>query len=212
MSDRVILISGATGGLGGAVTAKFLSAGDRVIPLGHEAGDLTSPAASSAVVADAMSKYGRIDALVHVMGGFAGGKPVSETDDATWTKMFSLNLNSAFYLCREVLRHLDRGGRIVAIGSRTGVQPAAGLAAYGASKAALNALIQTIALEVKDAGITANVVLPSVIDTPANRAGASPQQIAKWVTPQSIAEVVYFLCSEAASDINGALIPVYGRA
>jgi Dehydrogenases with different specificities (related to short-chain alcohol dehydrogenases) len=126
--------------------------------------------------------------------------------------MLNLNLNAAFYLCREVLRHLDRGGRIVAIGSRAGVQPAAGLSAYGASKAALNALIQTIALEVKDDGITANVVLPSVIDTEANRAGATPEQIAKWVAPESIAGVVYFLCSEAASNINGALIPVYGRA
>ncbi|HUS05637.1 MAG TPA: SDR family NAD(P)-dependent oxidoreductase [Bryobacteraceae bacterium] len=212
MSDRVVLISGATGGLGTAVTERFRSAGDRVVALGRGAGDLTSPAGADAVVADTMSNHGRIDALIHVLGGFAGGKPVSETEDATWTKMINLNLNSAFYLCRAVLRQLDRGGRIVAIGSRTGVQPASGLSAYGASKAALNALIQTIALEVQDQGITANVVLPSVIDTEANRQNATAEQIAKWVSPESIAGVVYFLCSEEASHINGALIPVYGRA
>jgi NAD(P)-dependent dehydrogenase (short-subunit alcohol dehydrogenase family) len=103
-------------------------------------------------------------------------------------------------------------GRIVAIGSRTGVEPAAGLSAYGVSKAALIALMRTIAAEVRNSGVTANIVSPSVIDTPANRAASPAADFSKWVQPESIARLLVFVASDAAADVNGAVIPIYGRA
>lgn len=225
VSERIVLISGANGGLGGAVSERFLSAGDRVVGVARSAegpkhpryigigADLTSAEEVRATIADLIKSHGRIDVFLHLMGGFAGGKSAAETDDETWKRMLDLNLNAAFYLFREVLPPMTRAGkgRIVAIGSRAGVQPAANLSAYTVSKAALNALVQTVAAEVRNLGITANVLMPSVIDTEANRRGASAEEIAKWVKPGALAEYAYWLASDAAADINGALIPVYGR-
>ena len=127
--------------------------------------------------------------------------------------MIDLNLNAAFYCARAALPAMieARYGRIVAIGSKTAVEPVATLAAYGASKAALVALVRTIALEVKRSGVTANVVLPSVIDTPANRAANPGTDFSRWVTPESIARLLLCLASEAAADVNGAVVPIYGR-
>src|SRR5205085_10061617 len=129
-------------------------------------------------------------------------------------KMMAMNLTSAFYVLRAALRQMTavRRGRIIAIGSRASVQPASGLSAYSASKAALNSLVETAALEVKDLGITVNALLPSTIDTTANRSWGSAEQQAKWVTPESIAKQVLWLASDDAADINGALVPIYGRA
>lgn len=174
------------------------------------AADLTLAAECVRVAAEA----GPVDVLVHLMGGFAGGKPVQATDDETWDRMMNLNLRSAFYMIRAVLPGMieRKRGRILAAGSRTGVQPAATLSAYGASKAALISLIQTVALENKENGITANVILPSVIDTPANRAAMSSMDHSKWVRPESIARLLVWLASDDASDVNGAAIPIYGQA
>jgi NAD(P)-dependent dehydrogenase (short-subunit alcohol dehydrogenase family) len=212
--NRVVLITGASGGLGTAVTRAFTEAGANVIAVSHSAADLTSPADAARVVAEAKARSGRIDALVHLVGGFDGGKPVAETTDAVWTRMFDLNVKAAFYVMRAVLPvMLGAGrGRIVAVGSRTAVEPAATLSAYGASKAALVALVRTVALEVRGSGITANVVLPSVIDTPANRAADPKADASKWVKPDSIAALLLWLSSDAAADVNGAVIPIYGRA
>ena len=183
----------------------------RFLPL---AADIATPDGASQASRGALDLAGRVDALIHLVGGFAGGKHVSETTDETWLKMLSLNLNTAFYMSRAILPHMlaARRGRIVAVGSRTGVEPAAGLSAYGVSKAALIALVRTIAAEVRDAGITANVILPSVIDTPANRAASPGADTSKWVQPESIASLLVWLASDAAADVNGAVIPVYGRA
>ncbi|MDA1315553.1 MAG: SDR family NAD(P)-dependent oxidoreductase [Acidobacteria bacterium] len=226
-SGRVILLTGASGGLGAAVNDAFLSAGANVVAVARSfdatedkprcievAADLTSTEGVEKAVAAALEATGKIDALVHVMGGFAGGAPVHETDEATWDTMMNLNLRAAFLVTRAVLRPmLDVGyGRIVAIGSRVGVEPAKGLAAYGASKAGLNALIQTIALEVKGKDITANVVMPSTIDTPANRGAMPKADFSKWVTPESIADQILRLCSPEAGEISGTLIPMYGRS
>jgi NAD(P)-dependent dehydrogenase (short-subunit alcohol dehydrogenase family) len=223
---RVVLITGATGGLGAAVTDAFLSAGGTVVAvtrscedtgdkprLTEVAADLTSAEGAQLAVERALEPTGRIDALVHVMGGFAGGTPVAETDDATWDKMISLNLRAAFLVARAALGPmLEAGyGRIVAVGSRTGIEPTATLGAYGVSKAGLNALIQTIALEVKNTGITANVVLPGIIDTPANRKAMPRADFSQWVKPESIAQQTLWLCGEETAEVNGALIPMFGR-
>ena len=178
------------------------------------AADLTVPAEAESAVRKMIETSGRIDVLLHLTGGFAGGKPMAETDDADWGRMLGLNLHTAIYMARAVLPPMLRAGkgRIVAIGSRTGVEPAAGLSAYGVSKAALIALIRTIAAEVRDSGVTANIVLPSVIDTPANRAAMPATDFSKWVQPESIARLLLFLASDAAAEINGAVIPIYGRS
>lgn len=221
----VILVTGATGGLGPAVVKAFLDGGaaavfgvapswdGRVVPAGNfhpiEA-DLTTVEGCRHVAARARP----LDALVHVMGGFAGGTPVGETSDDVWNRMMDLNLRSAFYMIREVLPSmLEAGsGRIVAVGSRTGVEPAANLSAYAVSKAALHTLIQTVALEVAGSGVTANAVLPGVIDTPANRKAMPRADFTKWVRPEAIAEVIVWLASSEAAAVNGALMPVYGRS
>jgi NAD(P)-dependent dehydrogenase (short-subunit alcohol dehydrogenase family) len=227
-TNQVVVITGATGGLGSAVVHAFLSEGATVWGvlgpsspsriehpnLATVTADLTVPAEAEAAVQTVIEASGKIDVLLHLTGGFAGGKPVAETDDAVWGRMLSLNLYTAIYMARAVLPHmLQTGkGRIVAIGSRTGVEPAAGLSAYGVSKAALIALMRTIAAEVRDSRVTANVVLPSVIDTPANRAASPAADFTKWVQPESIARLLLFLASGAAADINGAVIPIYGQA
>ncbi len=178
------------------------------------AADLTVPAEAELAVRKVIESSGKIDVLLHLTGGFAGGKPVAQTDDTAWNRMLGLNLHTAIHMARAVLPHmLEAGkGRIVAIGSRTGVEPAAGLSAYGVSKAALIALVRTIAAEVRNSGVTANVILPSVIDTPANRTASPAADFTKWVQPESIARLLLFLASDAAADINGAVIPIYGRA
>jgi NAD(P)-dependent dehydrogenase (short-subunit alcohol dehydrogenase family) len=224
-ADRVILITGANGGLGSAVSQAFLDAGATVAgvylpgppPVSHARfisihADLTVPGQAARAVEQARSQAGRIDALVHLVGGFAGGQPIAETDDATWKRMLDMNLNSAFYAMRAVLPVLQTAGRgrIVAVGSRTAVEPAANLSAYGVSKAALVALVRTAALELKGTAITANAVLPSVIDTPANRAANPGADYSHWVAPASIANLILWLASDAAADVNGAVIPIYG--
>lgn len=172
--------------------------------------DLTT----SAGALDAAREAGEVDVLVHLVGGFAAGGPVEKTTGEIWTRMLDLNLNSAFYMIRAVVPAMlqKRYGRIIAVSSRTGLDPAANLSAYGVSKAALNALIRTVALETKDSGITVNAVLPSVIDTPANRQAMPSADYARWVRPESIAATICWLASDEAADVNGALVPIYGRA
>jgi NAD(P)-dependent dehydrogenase (short-subunit alcohol dehydrogenase family) len=174
---------------------------------------LTRPEEAARAVQAVRSRFGRLDVLLHLAGGFEGGTPVAQTDDGVWNRMFDLNLNAAFYTARAVLPSMleAKYGRIVAIGSKTAVEPVATLAAYGASKAALVALIRTIALEVKRSGVTANVVLPSVIDTPANRAADPGADFSRWVKPESIARLLLWFASDAAADVNGAVVPIYGR-
>jgi NAD(P)-dependent dehydrogenase (short-subunit alcohol dehydrogenase family) len=223
---HVVMITGASGGLGSAVTKAFVEAGAEVAAVSHSTGapdvqpgpfqvtaDLTTPEEAVQAVAAVKDHFGRLDTLIHLVGGFDGGTPVFETTDHVWERMLDLNLNTAFYTMRAVLpAMLEAGrGRIVAIGSRTALEPAATLSAYGASKAALVALVRTVALEVKRSGITANVVLPSVIDTPANRAADPAADSSRWVKPESIARLLLWLASDAAADVNGAVIPIYGR-
>jgi len=219
LNGKIVLITGAKGGLGTSVTTAFLEAGAQVIGVSRsiQASDfkhsrftalpaeLSSGDAARQVVAEAVAQFGRIDALVHVMGGFAGGLSVADTDDATMDKMFELNFRAAFHVLRATIPQMraQGSGRIIAVASRQGVEPAAMLGAYSASKAALVSLMKTVALENKDAGITANAVLPGGMATPNNRgAGLIPTGL--------VASVIAYLAGDEASAVTGAAIPVYG--
>jgi NAD(P)-dependent dehydrogenase (short-subunit alcohol dehydrogenase family) len=226
LENRVALITGAKGGLGAFVTNAFLAAGARVIGVSRSiqasdfphpqfsalSAELSNSEAARKVAADAISLAGRIDVLVHVMGGFAGGMSVADTPDSMVEEMLDLNYRAGFFIARAVLPQMRQQGRgaILAVASRQGVEPGPMVGAYSASKAALVSLIQTIALENKDRGISANTVLPAVIDTPANRRGAPHADTSKWVQPSQIAALLVHLASDAASQITGAAIPVYG--
>jgi len=224
MRDKVVLITGAKGGLGSFVTQRFLSAGAKVIGSSRSisqedfpqpnftplAVDFTKPGAVRDAVESIVRRFGRLDALVHVLGGFAGGQTIAETDDATWEQMRDLNLTSAFYALRAAIPHLRKSGsgRIVAIGSRTAVEPHAGLGAYVTFKAALTTLVRTVALENEDAGLTANVILPGTMDTPANRKSMPSADYSKWVQPENVADVVLWLADERAGNITGSTISI----
>jgi NAD(P)-dependent dehydrogenase (short-subunit alcohol dehydrogenase family) len=226
LDGKVVLISGANGGLGSAVTRAFLDAGAQVAGLAPVIrdtdfpsprfaavpADLTSLEASRTAAGAVLAKWGRIDALIHLVGGFAGGKSVAETGDDWLELMLNMNLRTAFNLMRAVLPGMrtQGSGRIVAIGSRTAVEPAAMLGVYSASKAALVSLVRTVALENKDRGITANVVLPGAMDTPANRAAMPDADRSKWVQPSQVAALLVHLASDQASQITGAAIPIVG--
>lgn len=216
-----VLITGASGGLGSAVIEQFISEGHSVTGVARSwrsedarfhqlAADLTKSSECARIASEA----GDVDALIHILGGFAGGTHVAETSEETWDQMMNINLRSAFFVFKALLpRMLERDrGRIIAVGSRTGTEPAAGFGAYGVSKAGLVHLIRTLALELKNTGITANVVMPSVIDTDVNRAAMPKADFSKWVPPASIAKVVSWLASDASQDVSGAVLPVYGKA
>lgn len=223
----MVVISGATGGAGRVITARFLGEGATVFAVGHSQNEQAAPAnlirvkadlftrqGARSVVETAISRAGRIDVLVHLVGGFAGGQSVAEAGTGTWEHMMNINFYAALFLFEAVIPEMmkHRRGRIIAMGSRTGVDPVASLGPYSVSKAALHALVRAIAAEVKDAGITSNAVLPGVIDTAANRQANPAADHTMWVTPESIAELILWLASDRAGDVNGALIPIYGRS
>jgi NAD(P)-dependent dehydrogenase (short-subunit alcohol dehydrogenase family) len=218
-----VLITGASGGLGTAVAKVFQESGATVIGVARSwpepvsflalSVDLTTAEGCDAMVEQALA-HGPIEALVHILGGFGGGHAVAETSDKTWDGMMTLNLRAAFCAMRAVLKPMTAAkyGRIVAVGSRAAVEPMPNFAAYSVSKAALVALVKNVAAETKDLGITANVVLPSTIDTPLNRQAMPKAEFSRWVKPESIAKTLVWLASEAAGDTSGAVIPIYGRA
>jgi NAD(P)-dependent dehydrogenase (short-subunit alcohol dehydrogenase family) len=175
--------------------------------------DSTDAVAVNGFVGAVAERFGGINVLVSLVGGWSGGKDVEEIGDVRFDRMIDLNLRSAFNACRAALPHLREAewGRIVLIGSRAAIDPAPGQAAYNISKAGVIALARTIAQEVHDAPVTANVVLPSVIDTPAFRELVPFGDYVDWPTPQEISRVIDFLASEESSVINGAMIPAYGK-
>lgn len=227
LQNKIALVTGANGGLGTHVTKALLEAGATVAGVSRtiRQSDFQHPAffavpaeistqdSARKAAEEVIARFSRIDILAHLVGGFAGGKTVAETDDATFQLMLDLNLHSAFNMLRAVIPYMRRAksGRIIAIGSRAAEDPGAGVAAYSASKAALVALVRTVALENKDLPITANVILPGTMDTPANRKAMPKADTAKWVQPASVASLVVWLASDAGNDVNGAVIPVYGR-
>jgi NAD(P)-dependent dehydrogenase (short-subunit alcohol dehydrogenase family) len=226
MPERTALITGASGGLGAHVTKALLDAGFAVVGLAPkiQQSDFNRPnftalpaaldslAAAKKAADTVFARLGKIDVLAHLVGGFAGGQTVADTDDATFQRMFDMNLNSAFHILRAVIPHMRKagGGRIVAIGSRAAEAPGPTVGAYSASKAALVSLVRTVALENKDAGITANVILPGTMDTPANRRDMPGADVSQWVQPASVASLIVWLAGDAGKDVTGAAIPVYG--
>jgi len=227
MDGRIVVITGAKGGLGSFVTRRFLSNGDTVVGASRSiqssdfpgesflplATDFSEPKSVQRLVADVVQRFGRIDVLVHVVGGFAGGTPLHETDEQTWTQMLDQNLNAAFHVIRAVIPPMRKAnsGRFIAVGSRAADSPHKNIGAYVVSKTALVSLIKTLALENIDRNITANLVLPGTMDTPANRAAMPGADRSTWVSPVDVAEAIFWLSSDAASQVNGAAVPVGGR-
>lgn len=226
MKDNVVLVTGANGGLGKYVTESILKAGAKVAGVSRKiqlsdfpdqqfspfSGDLSSAEGAKRVVESVVSRLGRVDAVVHTVGGFAGGTAIAETDDATLERMFDLNFKNAFFLMRAVIPHLRNSGtgRFIAIASRAAVEPGPGVGAYGAAKAALVSLVKTAAAENKDSGMTANAILPGTMDTPANRQSDPNADFSKWVQPSNVASLVLWLASDFGKHTNGAVIPIYG--
>jgi NAD(P)-dependent dehydrogenase (short-subunit alcohol dehydrogenase family) len=232
MQGKQILITGGTGGLGRGVTAIALAQGVAQVTIPYTKAQaverfkgMVSPADLSRIrfvaanllsepsVENLINGMDRIDVLIHLVGGFSIGKTHEYSYDQ-WKQDFDLNLNTTFLVCKHSLRRMlmQNQGRIITIASRGAVQPTGQMAAYAASKAGVVALTQAIADETRGTPITANVILPSIIDTPANRAAMGEENRDRWVTPESLGEVICFLASDAAQDIRGAAIPVYGNA
>ncbi len=233
--DKIVLITGGTGGLGREVTMAFLEAGATVIvtyraseefaavisaterigakPPDGLPVDVTDMAAVEKLVADIVTKHGRVDILVNTVGGYAGGESLWDTNPRLFDQMLQLNLRAGYVLARSVVPQMIRQKRgwIVNIASKAAVDHAAGGAFYEASKAGALALFDSLAAEVKPHNINVNSVLPSIIDTAANRKAMPGADFSKWPKPEEIAPVILFLCSEEARVIQGAAIPVYGK-
>lgn len=226
MTDTVI-VTGGTGGLGAAVTGAFLEDGWRVVVpwvVEHELerverherlelvrADLFDPAAVRALVDTAGPA---VRALVNLVGGYAAGGLVHETPVEDFEQMLALNLRPTYLVTQATLPHLvaGGGGAVVCVGARAALAPFAGAAGYVTAKAAVIAFAQAVAVEYRHDGVRCNAVLPSVIDTPANRVAQPDADYSRWVTPAEIATVIRFLASDASAPTSGAAIPVYGRA
>jgi NAD(P)-dependent dehydrogenase (short-subunit alcohol dehydrogenase family) len=229
----VVLIAGGTGGLGRAVTLAFLTEGatavvtyqtptewealrsaaaSNTVRLDGHSVDVTDEAAVRQLVEKILSKYGRLDVLVNTVGGYAGGLKLWEMDSKVFEKMLALNLRSGYALSRAAVRvMLKQGcGAVVNVAAKAAFDHAAGAAAYAASKAAALAMMDSLAADVKGTGVRVNSMLPSIIDTEANRKAMPKADFAKWPKAEDIARVILFLCSEDARVIHGAAIPVYG--
>jgi NAD(P)-dependent dehydrogenase (short-subunit alcohol dehydrogenase family) len=225
MDGKVVVVTGALGALGKVVASVAQARGARVAGVDHahaqtpatptriELGgvDLSDAAQAKQAIDAVASHFGRLDALINIAGGFAF-ETVAEGDSKTWQRMYALNVATALNASRAALPHLASSGtgRIVNIGAMGALQAGAGMGAYAASKAGVHRLTEALAAEWKGK-ITVNAVLPSIIDTAANRASMPTADFATWVRPQELAEVILFLASDAASAVTGALIPVSGR-
>ena len=225
MDGNVVVVTGASGALGRVVADVALAQGARVAGVDHapsqilatenriELGgvDLSDAAQAKKAIDAVAAHFGRLDALVNIAGGFAF-ETVADGDPKTWQHMYALNVLTALNASRSAIPHLtaSRAGRIVNVGAMGALQAGAGMGAYAASKAGVHRLTEALAAEWKGK-ITVNAVLPSTIDTPANRASMPKADFAKWVTPQELANVILFLVSDAASAVTGALLPVSGR-
>jgi NAD(P)-dependent dehydrogenase (short-subunit alcohol dehydrogenase family) len=233
LEGKSVLVAGGTGGLGRDVSLAFLEAGARVsvtfqraeefaklkqdagprgeLLKGHQV-DVTDDSAVRALVNQMIAEHNSINALVNCVGAYAGGKPLWELDPSIFERMLNLNLRSGFTLCRHIVPVMlkQRAGAIVNVASQAAVNHAAGASAYAASKAAAVAMIDSLAADLANTGVRANSILPSIIDTPANRRAMPNSDFSTWPKPEEIARVIIFLCSADAKLINGAAVPVYG--
>lgn len=224
MSGRVIVVTGGHGVLGRAVVEAALARGLKVAVIDHAAGmaasgdaleisgvDLTDAAAAEAAMARVVERFGGIDAVLNIAGGFIW--QTTEDAEPAWDRMFALNLTTALNASRAALPHLkvSADGRIINVGSAAALKAGAGMGAYAASKSAVHSLTQALAEELKTTSVTVNAVLPSVLDTPANRKDMPDADPTRWVAPADLAEVMLFLASPDSRAITGALVPVTGR-
>ena len=235
LTGQIALIAGGTGGLGSAVSLAFVRAGAQVVVTyrseqefqalhasaanfpsaldGYEL-DVTDEAAVGSAITKVCERHSRIDILVNAVGAYSGGAPLWNIAPRTFDLMLDLNLRSGYALARAVVPVMlkQESGAIVNVGSKAAFDHAAGAAAYVASKAAAVAMMDSLAEDLRGTGVRVNSVLPSIIDTPANRAAMPTADFSAWPKPEEIARVILFLCSEDARLIHGAAIPVYGGA
>jgi NAD(P)-dependent dehydrogenase (short-subunit alcohol dehydrogenase family) len=232
---KTIVITGGTGGLGTALVRRLIDQDYRLaitylLPDEAQAFesrfevdekqvmltrvDCTNPEAVNSYVKEVADNWGEIHGLCALVGGWAGGRDVEETDDVRFERMLDLNLRSAFYSVRAVVPHMKEAGwgRIILVGSRGAVDYFEAQAAFNIAKAGVAALGRSVASELDGTGVTANILMPSVIDTPATRRSLPYADYVNWPTPDEIAAVAQFLLSEDSGVMNGALVPVYGRA
>lgn len=233
-AGRTALVTGGTGGLGRAVSLAFVNEGAKVVvtyrneaemkALRESAGgaaalldgmqaDLTADAAAEQLVSKIAAQHGRLDVLVNAIGAYAGGSKLWETMPAEFDRMIALNLRAGFAILHAAVPVMVKqsSGTIVNVASRAAVDHAGGAAGYVASKAAAVAMLDSLAADLKGTGVRANSILPSIIDTEANRKAMPKADFAQWPTPEEIARVVLFLCSDDAKLIHGAAVPVYGQ-
>src|SRR5450432_3132241 len=233
-SGKVVLVAGGTGGLGRAVSLAFLEEGAKVIVtyrdqsemdalrsqvgetalLEGESVDVTDETAVRQLIGGVLSEHGRLDGLVNAVGGYAGGVPLWELESKVFDRMLALNLRSGFILARAVVPGMlkQKSGAIINVASKAAFDHAAGAAAYVASKAAAAAMVDSLAADLKSTGVRVNSILPSIIDTEANRKAMPGADFATWPKPEDIARVILFLCSDDAKLIHGAAVPVYGNS
>jgi NAD(P)-dependent dehydrogenase (short-subunit alcohol dehydrogenase family) len=234
-SGKVVLITGGTGGLGRAVSLAFLDEGATVVvtyraakelddlktagggsgaSLFGYAVDVTDEAAVHSLVEKILAERGRLDVLVNTVGGYAGGINLWELEAKTFNLMLDLNLRAGYTLARAVVPGMlkQKSGAIVNVAAKAAIDHGAGASAYAASKAGAVALMDSLAAEVKGSGVRVNSILPSIIDTEANRKAMPNADFSKWPKPADIARVVLFLCSDEAKVVHGATIPVYGES
>jgi len=233
-SGKVVLVAGGTGGLGTSVAIRFLEEGAKVIVTyrreegflelkklagqneasleGHQV-DVADESAVAVVVATIVTRHGGVDALVNTVGGYAGGVKLWDLDTKVFDQMLELNLRSGYVLARAVLPSMLKAGNgsVVNVAAKAAIDHGAGAAAYAASKAAAVALMDSLAADTKGTGIRVNSILPSIIDTAANRKAMPGANYATWPKPEEIADVILFLSSNFARSIHGAAIPVYGN-
>lgn len=225
MAGRVVAITGAFGVLGSAVATAAAAQGARLVlidfakdgpapdgALALSGVDLTDPAQAAKAIDAGAAHFGGLDALLNIAGGFVW-QTLSDGPADTWAALYRLNVLTATNASRAAIRHLkaSAAGRIVNVGANAALKAAAGMGAYAASKAGVHALTESLAEELKGDNITVNAVLPSILDTPQNRADMPKADPADWVAPADLAAVMLFLASEAAVALTGALIPVTGR-
>ncbi|MEO0400584.1 MAG: SDR family NAD(P)-dependent oxidoreductase [Pseudomonadota bacterium] len=228
MSSQVIAITGAFGALGSHVAKAFVNDGARVgmVDLGDarptlpasEATlllpkiDLNAPGAADAAMSEIVKKFGRLDALINIAGGFTW-QTVADGNVETWDQMYEANVRSAFLATKAAAPHIAKveNGRIIMIGAQAALQASLGMGAYAAAKSGVMRLTEAMAAEMKASGATVNAVLPSIIDTPANRKDMPDANPSDWVSLDELTSVIQFLVSPAASAVTGALIPVTGR-
>jgi len=221
-AGKTVMVTGGAGTLGRAVAEHFSGLGANLVLLdlkgqGDEkelfiVTDLLDQKSVDAAAAKTIERFGRIDVLANIAGGFRMGKPVHETADADWNFLFDVNVRTVLHTARAVVPRMlaAGGGKIVNIGAFSAQKGAAQMAAYTASKSALIRLTEAMAAELRDKGINVNCVLPTIIDTPPNREAMPKADPRRWVAPQDLAKVIAFLASDDARPIHGAALPVTG--